>query len=101
MNREIEIQEKFETIVKSRYPVLQPIQKWNQRMWIREEKIIVALIFLSKKLKFCFFNNPNIELDKLQRWSSTIFSYNLEYENDELIEWDNVKHLIDSTIKDN
>ena len=94
MNRTIEIQEKFENLIQSKYPFLDPVEKWNQKMWHKEGKLIVSLIFLSKKLKFCFFNNPNIKLDKLQRWSATIYSQNLEYQNDEEINWDKIQNLI-------
>jgi hypothetical protein len=99
MNIKIEIQEEFENLIKNEYPLLEPIKKWNQKMWHKKGNLIVSLIFLSKKLKFCFFNNPNIELHKLQRWSSTIYSQNLEYKSNDEINWDKIRSLINETIK--
>ena len=52
-------------------------------MWHKDGELVVSLIFSKEKLKFCFFNNQNIKLDKHQRWSTTIFSENLEVENQE------------------
>lgn len=98
MNTEFEIQEEFEKLIKREYPFLAPFKKWNQKMWHKEGALVVSLIFLSKKLKFCFFNNPNIELHKLQRWSSTIYSYNLEYDYDEKINWEKIRKLINKNV---
>lgn len=100
MNTEIEIQDEFEKLIKSDYPFLVPIQKWNQKMWHKDGKLIISLIFLSKKIKFCLFNNPTIELDKRQRWSAMIYSQNLEYHYDDTIDWEKIKKLIDKNLKD-
>lgn len=99
VNKEIEIQEEFEHLIKSEYPFLDSVEKWNQKMWHKEQNLIVSLIFLTKKIKFCFFNNPNIELHKLQRWSSTIYSQNLEYQYNDEISWDKIRKLINETVK--
>jgi len=68
-------------------------------MWQKDGNLIVSLVFLSKKMKFCFFNVPDIELDKLQRWGSTIFSQNLEYDDGNAIDWNRISELIEVTIE--
>ena len=98
MHHQIEIQEKFEALLKTDYSTLQPINKWKQTMWHQDGNIIVSLVLLSKKIKFCFFNNPNIELDKLQRWGSTVYSQNLEYKNQDVVDWDRVRELVEDTL---
>lgn len=97
---QIEIQGKFEELLKLKFPTLEPTNKWNQTMWHIEGKPIVSLIHLSKKTKFCFFNNPDIELDKTQRWGSTVYSQNLEYSVNDSVNWDKVGKLIQNTIDD-
>ena len=100
MITEIEIQNEFEKLIKRNYPFLAPIQKWNQKMWHKEGELIISLIFLSKKMKFCLFNNPAIELDKRQRWSATIYSQNLEYHYEDTIDWEKINKLIDKNVKE-
>ena len=100
MNTEIEIQEEFEKLIQSDYPFLTPIQKWNQKMWHQDGELIISLIFLSKKMKFCLFNNPTIELDKRQRWSATIYSQNLEYHYEDTIDWKKIKQLIAKNVEE-
>jgi len=95
----LDTQAHFEQLLLSQFPFLEPIDKWKQTMWNKEGQLIVSLVFLSQKVKFCFFNNPIIELDKLQRWGSTISSQNLEYDNRSPINWRKVQELIDSTIQ--
>ena len=68
-------------------------------MYHIDGKIIVSLVHLSNKSKFCFFNNPHLELDKLQRWSQTIFSHNLEINKNSNIEWESISSLIESCVK--
>ncbi len=99
MNFEIETQTQFEKLLECEFPTLEPINKWNQTMWHKEGHLIISLIFLSKKFKICFFNNPNITLHKLQRWSSTIYSQNLEYKNDDKVDWDKIQELLNNTIQ--
>ncbi len=94
----LEHQSQFETLLGTSFPSLQPIKKWNQTMWHNDGDIIVSLIFLSKKMKFCFFNNPDLELDKLQRWSATIYSQNLEFSYEDSVNFDRIKSLIEDTI---
>ena len=100
MNREIEIQEEFEKLITREFPFLTPTQKWNQKMWHQDGELIISLIFLSKKMKFCLFNNPTIKLDKRQRWSATIFSENLEYHYEDTIDWEKIKKLIAKNLKE-
>jgi hypothetical protein len=100
MITEIEIQNEFEKLIKCNYPFLAPIQKWNQKMWHQEGELIISLIFLSKKMKFCLFNNPDFELDKRQRWSATIYSQNLEYHYEDTIDWEKINKLIDKNVKE-
>ncbi len=94
-----DVQAKFEELLKARFPILQPTDKWKQIMWHKEGNLIVSLVLSTNKLKFCFFNNPNLKLDKLQRWSTTIYSQNLEIINEREIVWDEIEALIDSTVK--
>jgi hypothetical protein len=68
-------------------------------MWHMDGDLIVSLIHLSKKSKFCFFNNDNIELGKMQRWSATIYSHNLEYAAAADVDWGKVDELIQNTIE--
>ena len=89
----------FENLLESKFPFLEPVQKWKQTMWHRDGKLIICLVFSTKKLKFCFFNTPNLILDKLQRWGTTVFSQNLEIENVNDIDWEKIEALIDETIK--
>jgi hypothetical protein len=95
---QIVIQEKFEAILQEKYPLLEPIDKWKQTMWHLNENLVVSLIFSSKKLKFCFFNNSSLKLDKNQRWSTTIFSENIEYGYEDIINWKKIEGLIESTV---
>ena len=90
---------KFETMLKSKFPFLQLVEKWKQTMWHKNGDLIVALIFSSKKIKFCFFNNQNIKLNKHQRWSNNIFSENLEIQNKNEIDWKIIEELIENTIQ--
>jgi len=98
MNYQIETQEKFEKLLQTKFTQLKPINKWRQTMWHLNGKVIVSLVHLTKKSKFCFFNNPEIELDRLQRWGSTVYSKNLEFINNQ-VEWDAISNLIENTIK--
>ena len=91
------IQTKFENLLQKKFSYLQPVEKWKQTMWHKNGELVVSLIFSKEKLKFCFFNNPNIKLDKHQRWSTTIFSENLEVENQEKVNWKIIEELIDKT----
>jgi hypothetical protein len=93
-----EIEQQFHTILKKSFPKLKAENKWKQTMWHLNERIIVCLVFGKNKIKFCFFNNPSIKLDKLQRWSQTIYSKNLEIENSNLVDWEYVEELIKKTI---
>lgn len=95
----LELETKFEKIIIAKYPILQPVDKWKQIMWHKEGNLIVSLMFSTKKLKFCFFNNPNIKLDKLQRWSTTIYSQNLEITDESKIDWNIIEELTNDTIK--
>jgi len=99
MNREIETQTIFRKLLASNYPNLQSTKKWRQTMWHNDGSLIVSLIFLSKNIKFCFFNNPDIHLDKLQRWSANTYSQNIEYENGMKVDWDKISELINSTLQ--
>ena len=67
MNYQVEIQEKFEKLLSTKFSQLQPVNKWNQTMWQVNGKVMVSLVHLSNKSKFCFFNNPQLELDKHQK----------------------------------
>ena len=96
---QVEIQTKFEKLLATKHGELKPIKKWKQTMWHLNGKIVVSLVHLSKGSKFCFFNNPKLELDKLQRWGSTIYSQNFEIEQNTIIDWDNISYWITDTIK--
>ena len=98
MINQIEIQEKFEELLASKFFQLQPVNKWKQTMWHIDGEIIVSLVHLSKKSKFCFFNNPGLNLDKVQRWSSTIYSNNLEINEANEVNWESISDLIENTI---
>ena len=93
-----EVQVQFEELLKVKFPILQPTSKWKQIMWHKEEKLIVSLVFSTNKLKFCFFNNPNLKLDKLQRWGTTIYSQNLEISDASEIVWKEIEALINDTV---
>ncbi len=99
MNFQIDTQEKFEKLLKTRFGQLQPINKWRQMMWHLDGQIVVSLVHLSNKSKLCFFNNPELILDKNQRWGSTIYSTNLEIEPKMDIDWNSVSNWISDTIK--
>lgn len=99
MNIQIETRTRFRRLLASKYPSLKSTEKWRQTMWHNDGSLVVSLIFLSKKIKFCFFNNPNIELDRLQRWSSNIYSQNREYENGMEIDWERISELINTTMQ--
>ncbi|GEM_PF-2538624 len=101
LDTEVATQVRFENLLSSKFPSLEAIKKWNQTMWHKEGKLIVSLIFLSQRMKFCFFNNPNLELDKLQRWSSSVYSQNLLVENVSVIDWSKVENAIGDTIAQN
>lgn len=99
MLKKIDIQTRFEELLQSRFPLLQPCNKWKQTMWHLEGNVVVSLIQLSKKTKLCFFNNPTIQLDKIQRWSASIYSHNLEYQNESQVDWERIDELIQNTIE--
>jgi hypothetical protein len=93
------IENNFHNLLEKSFPKLQAVNKWKQIMWHNEERIIVSLVFGKNKIKFCFFNNPTIKLDKLQRWSQTVYSQNLEIKNESLIiDWVYIKELIQKTL---
>lgn len=95
---QIDIQEKFDKLIQTKFSELKPINKWNQTMWHKDGSVIVSLVHLSKKSKFCFFNNPNLEVGKVQRWGSTIYSQNLEVSQNEHVDWEFVSKQITNTI---
>ena len=68
-------------------------------MWHLNGKVVVSLVHLSNKSKFCFFNNPDLESDKLQRWGSTVYSQHLEIEQNTKIDWRNISDWIRDTTK--
>ncbi len=94
----IDIQTKFEKLLATKFPLLKSVDKWNQEMWHNNGNLVISLIFLKKTFKFCFFNNSNLQLDKLQRWSTTIYSRNYEFGNDEKIDWFKIEKLIEETL---
>jgi hypothetical protein len=87
----------FYELLKNSFPKLKAENKWKQTMWHLNERIIVCLVFGKNQIKFCFFNNPTIKLHKLQRWSQTIYSQNLEIENGNFIDWQYVEELMNAT----
>ncbi len=93
-----EIDQDYHTLLKNSFPKLKAENKWRQTMWHINERIIVCLVFGKNQVKFCFFNNPTIKLDKLQRWSQTIYSQNLEIKNEQFVNWEYVEKLINTTI---
>lgn len=93
-----EIDQHYHTLLKNSFPKLKAENKWRQTMWHINERIIVCLVFGKNQVKFCFFNNPTIKLDKLQRWSQTIYSQNLEIKNEQFVNWEYVEKLINTTI---
>lgn len=98
-NFRADIQAEFEKLLLSKFSFLQPVGKWQQIMWHKEGNLIICLVFSAKKIKFCFFNNPNLTLDKLQRWSTTIYSQNLEISNGDKVNWEKIEELIVNTLK--
>ena len=90
-------QYKFENLLRSKFPFLQAVRKWRQIMWHNNGQLIVSLVFLSRKMKFCFFNSE-IELDVLQRWGSSVYSHNLEYAYGAQINWNQIERFIQHTI---
>lgn len=93
-----EVDQHFHKLLKKSFPELKAENKWKQTMWLINERLIVCLVFGKKQIKFCFFNNPSIKLHKLQRWSQTIHSQNLEIENGNFIDWQYVEDLVKQTI---
>ena len=97
----IELQSEFGKLLVAKFPFLQPVDKWKQMMWLKEGKLIVSLIFSAKKIKFCFFNNPNLKLDKLQRWSAAIYSQNLEIAYGDTVDWETIEKITRDTSESN
>ena len=93
-----EIELHYHKLLETSFPALKAEHKWKQNMWHLNERIIVCLVFGKNQIKFCFFNNPSIKLDKLQRWSQTTYSQNLKIENGNFIDWQYVEELIKKTI---
>jgi uncharacterized protein YdhG (YjbR/CyaY superfamily) len=92
------IQTEFESLLKSKFPSLKPMEKWKQTMWHLNGNTIVSLVFLKNKIKFCFFNSDNLDINIVQRWSASIFSLNMEYNYEETINWEKIHELIEQTI---
>lgn len=88
------IQKTFETILAEKFPELQPVNKWKQTMWHLNGDLVVSLVPLAKKVKFCFFNSPHLKLDKTQRWGTTTSSENLEIPNGTDIDWKQIEKLL-------
>lgn len=97
MTDQINLQQKFEEILAKEFPQLQPVKKWRQTMWHLDGNLVVSLVHLSKKSKFCFFNNPNLEIGKIQRWGATIYSNNLEVTSEQNVDWDQISKMIKET----
>jgi hypothetical protein len=93
-----DIQRNFELLLHEKYPYLQVVDKWKQKMWHKDGHLVVSLIFSSKKYKLCFFNNPMIKLGKRQNWSTSVFSENIEYSYEQNVNWEEVDSIIKSTI---
>ena len=98
-NIKVDIQAEFEKRLEAKFSFLQPVDKWKQTMWHKEGNLIICLVLSAKKMKFCFFNNPNLTLDKLQRWSTTVYSQNLEIANEDKVDWEKIEELIVETLK--
>ena len=98
MHYQIEIQQKFDELLRIKFSELQSANKWNQTMWHKDGRVIVSLVHLSKKSKFCFFNNPNLKVGKNQRWSATIYSNNVEVSENDKVDWKSVSEHIEKTI---
>ena len=92
--QQTKIQAHFNKLLADKYPMLQPIDKWKQVMWHQDGDLIVSLVLLQKKVKFCFFNSSNLTLNKTQRWGTTITSENLEVENGEAVDWERIDMLL-------
>ncbi|QCX01336.1 DUF1801 domain-containing protein [Aggregatimonas sangjinii] len=92
------IQESFKNLLAEKFPELKPIEKWKQTMWHHNGDLVVSLVPLSKKVKFCFFNTPHLELDKTQRWGTTTSSENLEIPEGSLVDWEQIETLIASIL---
>ena len=90
---------KFEKLLQDKFSFLQPVDKWKQIMWHNDGNLIIALIFSAKKIKFCFFNNPNLQLDKLQRWGRSVYSQNLEISYQDNIDWKSIQQFISETLE--
>ena len=99
MDYQVETQYKFEKLLATKFSQLQPINKWRQTMWHLNGNLIVSLVHLSNKSKFCFFNNPELVLDKLQRWSSSVYSQNLEIDQNTKIDWKKISYRISETME--
>ena len=67
-------------------------------MWHIDGHLVVSLVHLSKKSKFCFFNNPNLEIGIVQRWGSTTYSNNVEVIGAEEVDWKTIAKLVRDTI---
>ncbi|MEM6815917.1 MAG: hypothetical protein AAF600_16275 [Bacteroidota bacterium] len=88
------IQDSFENLLAEKFPELKPIEKWKQTMWHQNGDLVVSLVPLSKKVKFCFFNCPHLELDKTQRWGTTTTSENLEIPDGSVVDWEQIEQLL-------
>lgn len=97
MTDQINLQQKFEEILAKDFSQLQPINKWRQTMWHIDGKLVVSLVNLSKKSKFCFFNNPNLEVGIVQRWGSTTYSNNIEVNGAAEVDWKTIIKLLRDT----
>ncbi len=93
-----ELQENFEQLIADKYSQLQATTKWNQTMWHINGDLVVSLIHMANKSKFCLFNNDELDLDKLQRWNTTTYSKNLEVHDSKSIDWSLLSEMIDQTI---
>lgn len=97
MTDQINLQQKFEDILAKDFSQLQPINKWKQTMWHLDGNLVVSLVHLSKKSKFCFFNNSNLEVGTIQRWGSTTYSNNVEVTSAVNVDWDQISRFIKET----
>lgn len=92
------LQKDFENFLKSKFPSLNSIEKWKQTMWHLDGNLIVSLVTSKNKIKFCFFNVDKLDLKVLQRWSASTFSFNLDYNYEDKINWDKIKRIIEQTL---
>ena len=99
MTDQINLQQKFEEILARDFVQLQPVKKWRQTMWHLDGNLVVSLVHLSKKSKFCFFNNPNLEIGKIQRWGSVTYSNNVEVTAVDELDWKEISKLIRETLE--